>query len=166
LLAGDWQVTAEPERGLDHGAFIPMLGMYPKADVPVLQMSIPTMDPGKLLALGAKLAPLRDEGVLIIGSGFLTHNLRAFNPAPNAPPMQWAAEFDAWCQDVLSRRDFDALAAYRQKAPGVQMALPTHEHFVPVLLAAGASGGHAESVKFPITGMMAGSFTKRSVQFG
>ena len=165
-LLGEKGVADAPERGLDHGAYIPLVAMYPQADVPVLQMSIPTMDPQPLVALGRALAPLRDEGVLIVGSGFLTHNLRALDFRPGAPPPTWAEEFDAWCEHVLYGRDADALVAYRQRAPGLPMSLPTHEHFVPVLVALGASVDHSEPVRFPITGFTYGSATKRSVQFG
>lgn len=159
-------VEGKPTRGLDHGAYVPLLPMYPKADVPVLQASVPSMEPRELLELGKRLAPLRDEGVLIVGSGFITHNMEAIDPRPGAPPESWATEFDAWNAEVLARRDVDALMTYREKAPGVRMALPTHEHYVPLLVALGASVDRAETVGFPITGMAFGSFTKRSVQFG
>jgi 4,5-DOPA dioxygenase extradiol len=160
------RTTDDPGRGLDHGAYVPMVCMYPKADVPVLQLSLPSMNPQEIFAMGMALAPLRKEGVLIIGSGFLTHNLRRGEFGPNPKTPSWASEFDAWAEAALSKRDFDSLLDYRAKAPGVQIALPTHEHYVPVLVAAGASSDRTESVKFPITGYMAGSFTKRSVQFG
>ncbi|HEY4239028.1 MAG TPA: class III extradiol ring-cleavage dioxygenase [Kofleriaceae bacterium] len=154
--------ASDPARGLDHGAYIPLMCMYPAADVPVLQLSLPSLDPAALLAVGRALAPLRDEGVLLIGSGFLTHNLRAARaPAPPA----WASDFDAWTADVLLRRDLDALVQYRAKAPGVRESLPTHEHFVPVIVAAGAASDDA--VRFPITGWWwGGSLTRRSAQFG
>jgi 4,5-DOPA dioxygenase extradiol len=139
--------------------------MYPQADVPVLQMSIPTLEPAPLLALGRALAPLRDEGVLIIGSGFLTHNLRSMR-FDGGPPPSWATELDAWAEDVLARRDVDALLNYRERAPGVRQALPTHEHFVPVIAALGASVDAADAVRFPIAGFTYGSAAKRSVQFG
>lgn len=167
LLAGSGPVAEDPERGLDHGAYVPLLGMYPDASVPVLQVSIPTMDPPALLALGRALAPLRREGVLIMGSGFLTHNLRAADlrsPSPVTPA--WATEFDAWSADVLARQDVDALLDYRRLAPGVRMALPTHEHFVPVVVAMGASVEEPAEVRFPMTGFSFGSMTRRSVQFG
>ena len=158
--------VADSTRGLDHGAYVPLVAMYPAADVPVLQMSIPTMDPTSLLALGRALAPLRREGVLIVGSGFLTHNMHAIDFAGASAVPAWASDFDAWSKDVLARRDVDQLAAYRTRAPGVRTALPTHEHFVPVLVSTGASIDEAEAVSFPIAGFTYGSFTKRSVQFG
>ncbi len=153
-------------RGLDHGTYIPLMPMYPAADVPVLQVSLPGLGPSALYALGQALAPLRDEGVLLIGSGFLTHNMRAFSQQTPA----WAAEFDAWCADVLAANDLDRLLDYRLKAPGVNIALPTVEHFVPVIVAAGAAnpkvGAPKPKITFPVTGFAFGSFTKRSVQYG
>lgn len=162
LLAATGVAIAEaPDRGLDHGAYIPLMCMVPQAEVPVLQISLPSLDPAELFAVGRALAPLRDEGVLIVGSGFLTHNMRA--PRGPATP-SWAIEFDAWIADVLARRDLDALIDYRHRAPDVRLALPTHEHFAPVLVAAGAAGD--ELPTFPITGFWFGSFTRRSLQFG
>src|SRR5262245_79517 len=88
----------DPARGLDHGAYVPLVAMYPKADVPVLQLSMPALDPRELVELGRALAPLRDEGVLLFGSGFLTHNMQyAFQPGTPS----WAREFDAWAADAL-----------------------------------------------------------------
>jgi 4,5-DOPA dioxygenase extradiol len=165
-LLGPGGTTDDAERGLDHGAYVPLVAMYPDADVPVLQASLPTLEPAELLAMGQALAPLRDEGVLIVGSGFLTHNLRQMSFQPGAPAPPWASEFDAWAGDVLARKDVDALLDYRQKAPGVRQSLPTHEHFVPVIVALGAALHDSPRVTFPITGWVYGSGTKRSVQFG
>jgi 4,5-DOPA dioxygenase extradiol len=166
LLSPAEKVIDAPKRGLDHGAYVPLVAMYPKADVPVLQVSMPTLDPQKLLALGRALAPLRDEGVLIVGSGFLTHNMRAIDWRPGAKPPAWATEFDAWAGEALAERDVDTLAKYLEIGPNARMALPTVEHFVPVFVALGASMGRAEQASFPITGFTYGSFTKRSVQLG
>ncbi len=152
----------EPERGLDHGAYVPMKCMYPDADVPTLQLSLPGLEPKTVYALGQALAPLRDEGILIIGSGFLTHNLRAISDETPT----WALEFDGWIADTLIRNDIDALLDYRARAPGVEYALPTHEHFVPVILAKGAVSDAHVPTTFPITGFVGGSLTRRSVQFG
>ncbi|HEX4419329.1 MAG TPA: class III extradiol ring-cleavage dioxygenase, partial [Kofleriaceae bacterium] len=147
LAAAQIPCVDEPARGLDHGTYIPLMCMYPEASIPVLQISLPSEQPAELFAMGRALAPLRHEGVLVIGSGFLTHNLRAMSL--RATPA-WASEFDAWSADVLSRHDVDALLDYRARAPGVRESLPTHEHFVPVIVAAGAAGDSA--VQFPITG--------------
>lgn len=154
--------TDEPARGLDHGAYVPLVAMYPEADVPVLQLSMPRLDPAELFELGRALAPLRDEGVLVFGSGFLTHNMRyAFRPG--IP--QWATEFDAWAEDALSRFDVDALLDFEKRAPAARIALPTWEHYAPLLVAAGAVADSRPRVTFPITGWwMEGAFTKRSVQ--
>jgi 4,5-DOPA dioxygenase extradiol len=142
--------------------------MYPEANVPVLQASLPTMDPATLFALGRALAPLRREGVLIVGSGFLTHNMRALDLRPRPVTPSWASEFDAWAAETLARRDVDGLLDYRRRAPGVRDALPSHEHFVPVVVAMGSAlhDTGTPEIRFPITGFMAGSFTRRSVQLG
>jgi 4,5-DOPA dioxygenase extradiol len=155
--------TDDPERGLDHGAYVPLVVMYPAADVPVLQISMPRLDPRELFELGRALGPLRDEGVLVFGSGFLTHNMRyAFRPGTP----EWAKEFDAWAEDTLSRFDVDVLLDFRHHAPGAEMALPTWEHYAPALVAAGAAADAPPKTTFPITGWwMDGAFTKRSVQF-
>src|SRR5512138_1825107 len=127
LLAGAGIAAVDdPERGLDHGVYIPLMCMYPGADVPVLQISLPSQRPDELFAVGRALAPLRDEGVLLIGSGFITHNLRAMHLRETPA---WARDFDAWTADVVARHDHDALFDYRAKAPGVRESLPTHEHF-------------------------------------
>ena len=104
-------VHQHASRGLDHGAWVPLRIMYPDADIPVLQMSLPTHDPQRLLAIGERLRPLRDEGVLIIGSGFLTHGLpflTEFRIDAAAPG--WSRDFDAWAGEALARGDVDALA--------------------------------------------------------
>ena len=164
LAAKGIAFAQDADRGLDHGAYVPLLAMYPKADIPVLQVSMPGLDPKKLFELGAALAPLRDEGVLVFGSGFLTHNMRfAFQKGTPS----WAREFDAWSADALTRFDVDALVDFRRRAPAVDMALPTWEHYAPVLVAAGAAGAHPNPITFPITGFwMEGAFTRRSVELG
>ncbi len=164
LAAAGEETRDDPSRGLDHGAYVPLVAMYPAADVPVLQLSLPALEPARLLALGRRLAPLRDEGVLILGSGFLTHNLRLVDFDERAVVPGWAREFDHWVAETLRRRDVDALLDYRARAPGVALALPTHEHFVPVVAAQGAALDAACS--FPIEGFVWGPLTKRSVQFG
>lgn len=165
LLRGSGLPSVEgPERGLDHGAYVPLVAMYPAADVPVLQISMPGLDPRALFDLGRALSPLRREGVLVFGSGFLTHNMRyAFRPGIPS----WAREFDAWAEAAISRLDVDALLDFRARAPAAQTALPTWEHYAPVLVAAGAAIEDRPAVRFPITGFwMEGAFTRRSVQFG
>jgi len=156
-------LTDNARRGLDHGAYIPLVAMYPNADVPVLQVSMPALNALELFKLGKALSPLRDEGVLVFGSGFITHNMQyAFRPGIPA----WAREFDAWTTDTVSRFDTDALIDFQARAPAARMALPTWEHFAPLLVAAGAVGDKSPRTTFPINGWwMGGAFTKRSVQF-
>jgi 4,5-DOPA dioxygenase extradiol len=150
-------------RGLDHGAYIPLLAMFPNADVPVLQLSLPPLKPEQLLSLGSALAQLREHGTLIVGSGFLTHNMR-FAFKKGVP--QWAHEFDAWAAEALNRFDLDSLANFRHRAPAASMALPTWEHYAPLLVAAGAAAQRTPLVTFPISGFwMDSAFTRRSVQF-
>lgn len=156
----------DPQRGLDHGAFVPLLAMYPEADVPTLQISMPGLDPKDLLAFGRALAPLADEGVLIVGSGFLTHNLRDGMRTASTPA--WASEFDAWTKEALERRDLDALADFLHRAPSARLAHPRSEHYAPVLVSAAAAEKRDGKPTFPISGYwsLAPAFTRRSVQFG
>ncbi len=143
LLHGTESVAHAPDRGLDHGAYVPLTVMYPSAEIPVLQISMPTLDPGRLLRIGAALRPLRDEGVLIMGSGFLTHGLPFLRDLRyDAPPPGWSTEFDHWAAEALDRGDVDALAGFRQ-APGARYAHPTTEHFAPLFVTLGAADGQA-----------------------
>ncbi len=153
----------QPDRGLDHGTYVPLLAMYEAADVPVLQISLPGLEPEALAACGRALAPLRRDGVLILGSGFLTHNLRALGERTTPA---WASEFDAWVMDVLARRDLDELLDFERRAPAARLAHPRTEHFAPVIVAAAAAS--TDPVSFPITGFweLGPAFTRRSVQFG
>jgi 4,5-DOPA dioxygenase extradiol len=164
LRGGEIPFADDAQRGLDHGAYVPLVAMYPQANIPVLQVSMPGLDPQELLRLGQALAPLRNEGVLIFGSGFLTHNMRyAFRPGIPT----WFHEFDAWAADALERFDVDALVDFQNRAPAARRALPTWEHYAPLLVAAGAVGDARPRTTFPITGWwMETAFTKRSVQFG
>ncbi|RYP85268.1 dioxygenase [Nocardioides guangzhouensis] len=157
-------VHQHASRGLDHGAWVPLKIMYPDADIPVLQMSLPTQDPYKLLRLGERLRPLRDEGVLIIGSGFLTHGLpflTEFRIEAKAPG--WSTEFDAWAADALARGDVDELAAYRSKAPGMPYAHPTVEHYTPLFITLGAATAADTPGDQKVDGFWMG-LSKRSLQ--
>ncbi len=165
LLSGrGMPCAADERRGLDHGAYVPLVAMYPEASVPVLQVSMPVLDPDALVELGRALAPVAEEGVLLFGSGFLTHNMRyAFRPGIPT----WAREFDQWVADALTRFDLDALKDFESRAPSAKLALPTWEHYAPLLVCAGAAHEAGPNVRFPITGWwMDSAFTKRSVQFG
>lgn len=157
-------VHQHPSRGLDHGAWVPLMAMYPLADVPVLQLSMPTHDPARLLDIGRRLRPLRDDGVLVIGSGFMTHGLPFLTREmlAGAVPV-WSSDFDAWVADALARGDVDELAAYRTRAPGMPYAHPTADHYIPLFIALGAGARPDEPVRTAIDGYMMG-FSKRSFQ--
>jgi len=122
-------------RGLDHGAFIPLMAMYPAADVPVIQLSMPSLDPQALHRLGQRLKGLREEGYLVIGSGFMTHS---FATMRRPELMGSIREFDTWAAEAITRRDIDALTDYQNKGPGAAIAHPTADHFVPLLVTLGA----------------------------
>ena len=140
LMPKTESVHQHASRGLDHGAWVPLKIMYPDGDVPVLQMSLPTHDPQRLLDLGRRLQPLRDEGVLVVGSGFLTHGLPYLKEwRIDAAAPGWSKEFDAWAAEALARGDVDELAAYRDRAPGMPFAHPTVEHFTPLFITLGAA---------------------------
>ncbi|MBW8801016.1 MAG: dioxygenase [Streptomyces sp.] len=164
LLGG--KVADAPERGLDHGAYVPLKEMFPEADIPVLQMSMPTLDPHRLFELGRRLAPLRDQGVLIIGSGFFTHNLRGImigagvNEAPN-----WSRDFDAWGREALDTGDLDALLDFQHAAPAGRIAHPHTEHFAPLFVTLGAAADELDTQKTVIDGFW-GGLAKRSIQLG
>ena len=167
LHSGDHPINQDPRRGLDHGAYVPLVEMYPEADIPVLQISMPTLDPASLLKVGRRLAPLRDQGVLIIGSGFSTHNLRAIDPWAgfHAPPPSWSAEFDQWLDETLTIGDVDGLVDFKTKAPAAALAHPRTEHFAPLFVSLGASLESGETGETVIDGFFMG-LSKRSVQFG
>jgi 4,5-DOPA dioxygenase extradiol len=154
---------AQSNRGLDHGAWVPLRVMYPDADIPVLQMSMPTSDPGKLMEIGRRLQPLRDEGVLIIGSGFMTHGLRYLRDwTPDAIAPAWSSDFDLWAADALARGDVDTLASFKDLAPAVQYAHPTVEHFTPLFITLGAATDTSQAPETLIDGYFMG-LSKRSI---
>jgi len=165
LMPNDEPVADDGERGLDHGAYVPLIAMYPDADVPVLQLSMPDLDPGHLFDIGRRLAPLRDDGVLIMGSGFMTHGLpwihEYMRGRPGAPA--WSIEFDRWARESLVDGDLDALFDFRHRAPGMPYAHPTVEHFAPLFVTLGAAASADEGPTFTIEGFFYG-LAKRSFQ--
>jgi 4,5-DOPA dioxygenase extradiol len=163
LRAPGTPVQDIPDRGLDHGAYVPLVEMYPDADIPVLQVSMPTLDPRALMEIGRKLAPLRDEGVLIVGSGFFTHNLRALTQDGSVHSIM--AEFDDWGHRALDAQDIDALLDFERKAPAGRLAHPRTEHFAPLFVTLGASESELRSRRSVIDGFWMG-MSKRSLQFG
>jgi 4,5-DOPA dioxygenase extradiol len=142
LAKADLQPALDPSQGLDHGAWVPLRLLYPGADIPVVPLSIqPGRDPAHHLAVGRALAPLRDEGVLVIGSGSITHNLgdlrMGYGAEREAP---YVRPFIAWVEERLADGDGDALLDYRRQAPFAQRAHPTDEHLLPLFVALGAAG--------------------------
>lgn len=137
LTDGGYSLVENRTRGLDHGAWIPLLLAYPEADIPVVQLSLDrTLDPAALYDLGTALSVLRERNILIVGSGSTVHNLRHAAPE-GSPTPDWAREFDAWLDRALRQGDWDSLFAFRRSEYG-PIAHPTDEHLRPLFLAAGA----------------------------
>lgn len=133
------QVRSAASRGLDHGAWVPLMYLFPQADIPVFQLSMPIhLNAESALQLGYALRVLRDRGVLILGSGGFTHNLYEIAPK-NATPEPYVKLFGDWMREAVIKRDFESLANYRQLAPHAERAHPTDEHLLPLMIALGAS---------------------------
>lgn len=147
LAAAGYEADTDAERGLDHGAWVPLMLMYPKADVPATQLSIQThLGPEHHFRLGQALAPLRQEGVLILGSGGFVHNLRTLSRGQiAAPEPQWAHEFSEWIGTALRDRRDEDLLDYRRRAPNAVQAHPSEDHFLPLFAALGAGGKGARA---------------------
>jgi 4,5-DOPA dioxygenase extradiol len=161
----DAGIPAEPDpgRGLDHGAWVPLRFLYPGADIPVVAVSLAApARPRDLLTLGRALAPLRAAGVLIFGSGGVVHNLgRLDRRGERAPVTGWAQAFDDWTRSRLEANDVDAIASYERLAPDARLAVPTSEHFDPLLVALGAADGDGR-VDDIYAGFRYGSLSMRS----
>jgi len=155
LKAEGYEVAEDAERGFDHGTWVPLILMNPYADIPVVQLSIsPHRDPAWHYRLGAALRPLRDEGVMIVGSGSITHNLRDLTRTePGSPPAEWASAFTEWVHDKVETSALDDLLHYRDRAPNAVHAHPTDEHFLPffVVLGANTPGEKAERLHHSFT---------------
>ncbi|MBK9160695.1 MAG: dioxygenase [Nitrosomonadales bacterium] len=134
-------VQRDATRGLDHGAWVPLRLMFPEADIPVAQLSLqPERDPAWHIAVGRALRPLREQGVLIVGSGSITHNLRAlFNHPQGEPSPEWVTEFCDWIAEKIEAGDLEALVEYRSRAPHAVQNHPTDEHLLPLFVALGAA---------------------------
>lgn len=145
LRQGGFTASEDPSRGLDHGAWVPLMLMYPDADIPVAQLSIqPTLGPAHHLAVGRALASLRDENVLVLASGGAVHNLRQLDWNRHGEPPDWVKQFDAWLAMRLEAGAVDDLVAYRERAPGARLAHPRDDHFLPLFVALGAAGADAK----------------------
>ena len=149
------------DRGLDHGVWVPLRLMYPEADIPVVQLSVPLqLTPEQLYKIGEALRPLRSEGVLVFGSGGIVHNLFLFRGGEaDQPVVPWAAEFDRWFAEKLEQQDVAALLNYEKLAPHAGEAVPTFEHVAPVFIVLGAAAGKVEPI---FEGFQYGSISLRS----
>jgi 4,5-DOPA dioxygenase extradiol len=160
-----WPAQPDAQRGLDHGAWVPLMHLFPAADVPVFQVSLPSrLDAGRAWAFGQALAPLAEEGVLIVGSGSLTHNLYEFRSS-HGDDEAYAAEFAAWVREAVEQGDSARLQRTLDDAPHARRAHPTPEHFWPLLVAAGAASGSA-SVQVVEGGITHGVLAMDSYAFG
>lgn len=150
LAAAGIAATLDGTRGLDHGTWVPLLKMYPAADIPVAQLSVqPSLDTRHHWQVGRALGALRDEGVLIIGSGHLTHNLRDWmQHGRDREPMPYAQAFQTWMFERLQANDAEAIFDYRARAPQAVRAHPTEEHFLPLFVALGAAGATWRATRF------------------
>ena len=166
LREGDWAASADAARGLDHGAWVPVRHLYPGADVPVLQVSMPrSLTPQDAVRLGRTLAPLADEGVLLVGSGSITHNLYEFRQEVGAEGARYAYEFVDWARQAVTQHDERALVEYLRDAPHAQRAHPTPDHYLPLPFAFGAAAPDAP-VQVIDGGMTYGTLAMDAYLFG
>jgi 4,5-DOPA dioxygenase extradiol len=166
-LLSPLEVSLDERWGLDHGTWSVLRHLYPDADVPVVQLSIDeTKPPAFHFELGRRLAPLREEGVLLLGSGNLVHNLHAYAWGRHAPePYDWAVRFERMARDLLESGEFEPLVDYERLGRDARLSIPTPDHYLPLLYAAGASL-RGEPVSFPVEGIDGGSVSMLTVQIG
>jgi 4,5-DOPA dioxygenase extradiol len=166
LEAEGFAVSEDGQRGLDHGAWVPMLHLFPDAQVPVFQVSMPyELDTTVAWRLGRALAPMRELGVAVVGSGSLTHNLyevrqNGLDPAP------YAREFSEWVRAAVLARDTDRLIRYRRNAPHAERAHPAEDHYLPLLVAVGAGAGTDAAPTVIEGGMTYGVLSMESYAWG
>jgi 4,5-DOPA dioxygenase extradiol len=162
-LAG---VVCDDAWGFDHASWAILHHMYPDADVPLLELSLDaSASPEEHFEIGSRLAVLRDEGVLVIGSGNIVHNLRAVRRDDGAEPYPWAVEFDEWVRDRLEARDDDALVDYEQLGYVAALAVPTNEHYLPLMYAT-ALRRDDDPLAFTHSGIDLGSVSMRCLRIG
>jgi 4,5-DOPA dioxygenase extradiol len=165
LLSARGPVARGDRAGFDHTTWMPLKCLFPEADVPVLELAYPYVGEADAFAIGRLLAPLREEGVLLLASGGMTHNLAAVDF--EAPTPHWAKDFDAWAAETIEAQAIDSLIDWRQKAPAADLAHPDDGgHFRVLFVALGSAlgqGGSAARVRFPVTGFEA-TMSKRSVE--
>lgn len=159
-------VMLTEEWGLDHGAWSVLTHMYPKADIPVFQMSLNKLgDENYHYNLGRKLSALREKGILIIGSGDIVHNLRIMNYEMDAEPFDWATEFDNYISEAIVNRVHNNIISYENMGKTAKLSVPTKEHYLPLLYIAGLQE-EADEVKFIYKGIQHSSMSMTSIQIG
>ena len=158
-----WPAELVDNPGIDHGVWIPLRLMYPAADIPIVQLSVPLeFTPQQLFDVGKILKPMRSENILILGSGGIVHNLRLFRGGETNPPVEpWAQEFDNWFGDRLEQRDVASLLRFEEEGPHARLAVPTFEHLAPVFIVLGAADGY-QTVRPIFQGFQYGSISMRS----
>ena len=140
LQAADVPAQGDAQRPFDHGAWVPLMHLFPEADLPVVQVALPVgAGPAEVYAMGAALRDLRSQGVLVMGSGSMTHNLAEFFGGEREPA-PYVLEFSRWIESALERGDLKAVLNYRSQAPHAERAHPTDDHFLPLFFALGAAG--------------------------
>lgn len=163
----DPQIQADHEMwGLDHGTWSVLRHMYPDADIPVLQLSLYMEQPGEYhLKLGRELRALRDQGILIVGSGNIVHNLRQIRWEEDSKPYDWAVEFDEWSKERIINRNFETLARDYNQSPAGKLSVPTPDHYYPLLYVLGASD-ERDNLRFEYEGIQNASISMRCLSFG
>jgi 4,5-DOPA dioxygenase extradiol len=163
----DPQIGVDPDQwGLDHGAWSVLLHVFPQAQVPVVQLSLDMTKPAEFhFELGQKLKFLREQGVMVIGSGNVVHNLRKIQWEEDAPAVAWATEFDEWVKEKITARDFTALTQDARKSDAGLLSVPTTEHYLPLLYVLGAADSK-DPIKFIFEGIQNASISMMSIQFG
>jgi len=165
LAKQGFPATLDPTRPLDHGVWAVLRHLHPAADLPVIQLSLPRWEPARLLELGRSLAPLRDEGIVILASGGIVHNLGRLDwEESGTEAMPWAAEAEAWVLEAIRQGDLAALADHRTRWPHSRTAAPTTEHLDPLFVGLGAAGGEPPSELF--RGFQLGSLSLASLAWG
>jgi 4,5-DOPA dioxygenase extradiol len=170
LLAPLGEVAFGNRGGFDHTSWMPLRHMFPRADAPVVELALPFGGEREMFALGRALAPLRDEGVFVLASGNVTHNLAMIAPDASGPPRPWAEAFDAWLKKTIEKRDVASLLDWRRAAPSAELAHPDDGgHYRVMLVALGVAVGGSDTfdaARFPSEGFEMGSQSKRCIEMG
>ena len=159
-------IGLDHEWGLDHGTWSVLTHVFPNADVPVVQLSIDETQPAAFhFELGKRLAPLRDEGILITGSGNLVHNLHTYAWGRHMPePFDWAVRFEAIAKELMQKSDFEPLINYETLGRDALLSIPTPDHYLPLLYVLGAARGN-DTISFPVEGVDGGSISMLAISF-